>query len=302
MQFPGSLIFNDLQSSNITVHPRTAHRPLKNGIFQRPANTHIETWSVPDHEKLPRVRPRDAEAKPTETYRRRSHKRIADNRPPSLTLDGHPPPYLDMTILTPRQAQILDFIRRWQRNHGSAPTRAEIASHFSFRSLNGAEQHLRALDKKGVIELRRGESRGIRLLDADTAGHESGLPVVGRVAAGNPILAQQHIEERIELPTTLFHSRADYLLRIQGMSMRDAGILDGDLLAVRRGPEADNGQIVVARIGDEVTVKRFHRQANWKHKVLLLPENPDFDPIPVDLRHQRLVIEGLAVGLVRAGI
>ena len=206
-----------------------------------------------------------------------------------------------MAILTPRQTQILDFIRHRLEDDGTPPTRAEIAGHFGFRSLNAAEQHLRALAKKGVITLRRGESRGIRLLETDRPETDRGLPVVGRVAAGSPILAQQHIEEHIALPSTLFHPHADYLLRIQGMSMRDAGILDGDLLAVHRTPEASNGQIVVARIDDEVTVKRFRRQANWKHQVLLLPENPDFAPIRIDPRQQNLTIEGLAVGLLRAG-
>ncbi len=204
--------------------------------------------------------------------------------------------------LTHRQAQILDLIHRHLAERGLPPTRAEIAQAFGFRSPNAAEQHLRALERKGVIQLRRGESRGIRLLDGtSTSAEEPGLPLVGRVAAGSPILAEEHIEETLPVPPALFRPRADYLLRVRGASMRDAGILDGDLLAVHRAPRAENGQIVVARIDDEVTVKRFRRHAHWRHRVELLPENPDFAPLVIDLREQRLVIEGIAVGLLRNG-
>jgi repressor LexA len=202
--------------------------------------------------------------------------------------------------LTPRQRQILDLIRRRIRETGYPPTRAEIAEAFGFRSVNAAVDHLKALARHGVIELQQGASRGIRLLEA--ADDELSLPVVGRVAAGSPILAEEHIEERHRVDPTLFRPRADYLLRVRGTSMRDAGILDGDLLAVHRAQEAQNGQIVVARLDDEVTVKRFRRHAHWVHRVQLLPENPAFQPISVDLREQSLVIEGLGVGVLRLGL
>jgi repressor LexA len=202
--------------------------------------------------------------------------------------------------LTPRQQQILDLIRQHVRETGYPPTRAEIAEAFGFRSVTAAVDHLKALARHGVIELQQGASRGIRLLaPADDEPH---LPVVGRVAAGSPILAAEHIEEHHRLDPDLFRPRADYLLRVRGSSMRDAGILDGDLLAVHRTPEAHNGQIVVARLGDEVTVKRFRRQANWRYRVQLLPENPSFAPIQVDLREQTLTIEGLGVGVLRCGL
>ncbi len=201
--------------------------------------------------------------------------------------------------LTRRQTEILNLIRRHIEARGAPPTRAEIARAFGFRSPNAAEQHLRALERKGAIQLRPGESRGIQLIDTiDTDGK---LPLVGRVAAGNPVLASEHIEDQVALSPELFSPRADYLLRVRGLSMRDAGILDGDLLAVHRTPEAENGRIVVARIDDEVTVKRFRRHVHWRHRVELLPENPDFPPIVLDLRKQALVIEGIAVGLLRHG-
>jgi len=202
--------------------------------------------------------------------------------------------------LTPRQRQILELIRRHIRDTGFPPTRAEIARELGFRSANAAEEHLRALARRGAIELQRGTSRGIRLLEA--AQDEFLLPVVGRVAAGSPILAEEHIEDHHRLDPGLFRPRAHYLLRVRGSSMQDAGILDGDLLAVHRTPEADNGQIVVARLDDEVTVKRFRRHGRWRHRVQLLPENPAFEPIQVDLRVQDLVIEGLGVGVLRMGL
>jgi repressor LexA len=196
-----------------------------------------------------------------------------------------------MSELTPRQSEILEMIRDHFSETGMPPTRAEIAEAFGFSSPNAAEEHLRTLARKGVIELLPGASRGIRLVDA-------GLPVVGRVAAGRPILAEQHIETRVNMDPALFRPRADYLLRVRGESMRDAGILDGDLLAVHRTAEARTGQIVVARLDNEVTVKRFRRRG---HQVELLPENPDFEPIEVDLRETPLVIEGTGVGLLRNG-
>lgn len=196
--------------------------------------------------------------------------------------------------LTARQAEILELIRSHIAEQGCPPTRAEIAHTLGFRSPNAAEDHLRALARKGVIELVTGSSRGIRLLEEDP-----GLPVVGRVAAGEPILAEQHIEDYSSLEPDTFRPRADYLLRVHGDSMQDAGILDGDLLAVHRQETAETGQIVVARIGDEVTVKRFRRRGAI---VRLLPENPDYEPIRIDLREQPLVIEGLGVGVLRKEI
>ena len=198
-----------------------------------------------------------------------------------------------MSDLTRRQAEILALIRDSIAERGSPPTRAEIAAAFGFRSANAAEEHLKALARKGAIELLPGSSRGIRLLE------ETGLPVVGRVAAGSPILAEQHIEAHHNIDPNVFHPRADYLLTVRGMSMRDAGILDGDLLAVHRTQVARNGQVVVARLDDEVTVKRFEQQGS---QVRLLPENPDFAPIVVDLRRQPLFIEGLGVGILRNGV
>lgn len=203
-----------------------------------------------------------------------------------------------MTRLTPRQTEILAFIKQWLEVHGYPPTRAEIAQELGFRSPNAAEDHLKALARKGAIEMIPGASRGIRIPEEDTPADpaEDGLPVIGRVAAGAPILAQQHVEEACRISPDFFHPRADFLLRVHGMSMKDAGILDGDLLAVHATREAHNGQIVVARLDDEVTVKRFKREGR---QVWLLPENEDFEPIKVDLKHQSLVIEGLSVGVIR---
>lgn len=197
-----------------------------------------------------------------------------------------------MRDLTRRQEEILNLIREWMETAGLPPTRAEIAQHFGFSSPNAAEQHLKVLAKKGVIDLVPGTSRGIRLKGG------GGVPLVGRVAAGSPILAQENIERHYQFDTALFSPCADYLLMVHGMSMKDAGILDGDLLAVHRSLEAKTGQVVVARIGDEVTVKRFSKRG---HTVQLLPENPDFAPIVVDLTRQDLVIEGIAVGIIRNG-
>ncbi|MGA7181047.1 MAG: transcriptional repressor LexA [Thiobacillaceae bacterium] len=195
-----------------------------------------------------------------------------------------------MRDLTPRQQEILQLIRERIETTGLPPTRAELAHQLGFRSANAAEEHLKVLARKGVLELVPGASRGIRLTDS------GGLPVVGRVAAGRPILAQEHIEGRYQIDAALFAPRADYLLRVRGMSMKDVGILDGDLLAVHRSAEARAGQVVVARLDDEVTVKRFRKRG---YTVELLPENPDFSPIVADLRRQELVIEGIGVGVIR---
>ena len=197
-----------------------------------------------------------------------------------------------MRDLTKRQQEILQLIRDRINDTGLPPTRAEIAQEFGFRSPNAAEEHLKVLARKGVLELLPGASCGIRL----TKG--VGLPVVGQVAAGSPILALEHIEAHYQIDATLFSPRADYLLKVRGMSMKDAGILDGDLLAVHRSSEARAGQVIVARLGDEVTVKRFRKHG---HIVELLPENPEFEPIVVDLRQQELVVEGIGVGVIRHG-
>lgn len=196
-----------------------------------------------------------------------------------------------METLTARQAEILELIQEFLEETGMPPTRVEIADALGFSSANAAEDHLRALERKGVIELMPGASRGIRLLA------EEGLPVVGRVAAGSPILAEEHIEDHYKIDPAIFHPRAHYLLEVRGMSMCNVGIHDGDLLAVHRTRQATNGQIVVARLDDEVTVKRFRRHS--KYKVSLLPENRQFKAIKVDLREQSLVIEGLGVGVIR---
>ncbi len=211
-----------------------------------------------------------------------------------------------MRDLTARQQQILSLIRQHIADTGFPPTRAEIAAQLGFRSANAAEEHLKALARKGVLELTSGASRGIRLkLLPDTPDRDPSavqialsLPLIGRVAAGSPILAQQHVEARYAIDPNLFAEAPDYLLRVRGMSMRDAGILDGDLLAVRRAHEARNGQIVVARVDDEVTVKRWRRRGNT---IELLPENPEFQPIVIDSRSDLFSLEGIAVGLLRSG-
>jgi repressor LexA len=202
--------------------------------------------------------------------------------------------------LTARQKQILNFLSEFIDKYKYPPTRAELSSHFGFRSPNAAETHLRALEKKSMIGIERGSARGITLLplaaDELPLSANRPLPLIGRVAAGSPILAQENIEDEYRVDPSLFSHKPHYLLRVEGMSMQEAGILDGDLLAVHRTPEARNGQIVVARLEDEVTVKRFHRRG---FLVQLLPENTDFSPIDVDLRRQELIIEGLGVGVVR---
>ncbi|MEJ2418165.1 MAG: transcriptional repressor LexA [Exilibacterium sp.] len=200
-----------------------------------------------------------------------------------------------MAKLTARQEQVLNLIRNHIEETGYPPTRAEIARKLGFRSANAAEEHLKALARKGAIEMIAGASRGIRLPE-----QYHGIPLVGRVAAGNPILAEENIEDYCDIPPSFFSPSADYLLRVQGMSMKDAGILDGDLLAVHKTTQVRNGQIAVARIGEEVTVKRFKRERN-RQQVQLLPENPEFDVIEVDLRDEDFVIEGLSVGVLRRG-
>lgn len=202
-----------------------------------------------------------------------------------------------MKILTSRQQEVLDLIRQHIIKTGMPPTRVEIARTLGFRSPNAAEEHLKALARKGVIEIISGTSRGIRLFQHDDEIN-SGLPLVGRVAAGEPLLAQQHIECHYQLDPCLFKPNADFLLRVSGMSMKDIGIFDGDLLAVHKTQQVHNGQVVVARINDEVTVKRFKKQGQL---VQLLPENKEFDPIIVDLRTRDFAIEGLAVGIIRSG-
>jgi len=219
---------------------------------------------------------------------------------------------LETPKLTDRQQQILDLVQSAIERTGAPPTRAEIANELGFRSANAAEEHLQALARKGVIELVSGTSRGIRLKsDTLRALNESrgkqfslplpslaqlSLPLVGRVAAGSPILALEHIDQTYLMEASMFPRRPDYLLKVKGMSMRDAGIMDGDLLAVKKTTEAKNGQIVVARLGDEVTVQRFKRT---RTSIELLPENPDFQPIVVPFGDVDFQIEGLAVGLIR---
>jgi repressor LexA len=205
---------------------------------------------------------------------------------------------IEMTgTLTARQAQVLELIRQYISETGYPPTRAEIAKELGFKSANAAEEHLKALARKGAIEMIPGTSRGIRLPEL----LDQGLPIVGRVAAGDPILAEENIEDRIDLPAGFFQPQADYLLRVRGDSMIDAGIFDGDLLAVHKTQQATNGQIVVARIDQEVTVKRFQRTKK-RNQILLLPENEAYNPIEVDLAKQAFAIEGLSVGVIRQQI
>jgi repressor LexA len=204
-----------------------------------------------------------------------------------------------MRPLTPRQAEILQLLKDYQAHSGMPPTRAEIATQLGFKSANAAEEHLKALAKKGFIEMMPGTSRGIRLIEEELVANEpeyAGLPLIGRVAAGQPILATEHIDQYYQLDASLFHPAADFLLKVSGMSMKDIGIMDGDLLAVHKTTEARQGEVVVARVEDEVTVKRFRRDGQF---VYLHPENNDFNVIKVDLTQQFFAIEGLAVGVIR---
>jgi len=202
-----------------------------------------------------------------------------------------------MTQLTPRQSQILQMIQTFIAESGMPPTRAEIARELGFKSANAAEEHLRALQRKGVLELIPGASRGIQL--KDSLREQLGLPLVGRVAAGSPILAEEHIETHYRIDQALFNPKPHYLLRVEGMSMKNAGILHGDLVAVHRTPEVRSRQIVVARVDDEVTVKRYRQEGSL---VWLMPENEEFSPIKVDLNSQTMVIEGVVVGVIRDGM
>ena len=208
-----------------------------------------------------------------------------------------------MIKLTARQEQILNLIKDAIENTGFPPTRAEIASELGFKSANAAEEHLQALARKGAIEISPGTSRGIRLIGASldlpsVAGALMlSLPLIGRVAAGSPILAQEHVEANYSVDPAMFSARPDFLLKVRGWSMRDAGIMDGDLLAVKKAGDAKNGQIVVARIGDEVTVKRYRKTGAI---IELLPENPDFKVITIDAGSDEFMLEGLAVGLMRS--
>ena len=205
-----------------------------------------------------------------------------------------------MSKLTKRQSEILSFLKVWIDDNGYPPTRAEIAKELGFKSPNAAEDHLKALARKGAIEMIPGASRGLKIIEQLDASelpiNDNELPIIGRVAAGEPILAQEHIESTCPVSSELFKPRADYLLQVRGMSMKDIGILHADLLAVHMTQDVHNGQVVVARIDDDVTVKRYKREGNT---VWLLPENPDFEPIKVDLKTQNLVIEGLSVGVIR---
>lgn len=198
-----------------------------------------------------------------------------------------------MIKLTPRQQEILDFIRNSLEVLGAPPTRAEIAHAFGFSSPNAAEEHLKALAKKGAVVLESGSARGIRLVE------QLGLPLIGSVAAGSPILALENVQARYSVDPSMFFPKADFLLKVRGLSMMDVGILDGDLLAVHKTQDARDGQIVVARVQDEVTVKRFKRNGQ---QVELIAENPDFAPIIVDLTQDNFTIEGLAVGLIRGSL
>ena len=198
------------------------------------------------------------------------------------------------TDLTPRQRQILRLIQRLISDTGMPPTRAEIARELGIKSANAAEEHLRALARKGVIALVPGTSRGIQLKDA--MREEVGLPLIGRVAAGKPIFAEENVETRLQIDPGLFQPRPRYLLKVVGMNMKDAGILDGDLVAVHRTSEVRSRQVVVARLENEVTVKRYRQEGTV---VWLMPENTEFEPIKVDLKEEPMIIEGIVVGVLR---
>ena len=200
-----------------------------------------------------------------------------------------------MRPLTKRQSQILELIKVFIKDTGIPPTRSEIARTLGFKSANAAEEHLKALAKKGMIKMKPGASRGIQLIEEDEP-EQLGLPLIGRVAAGEPILAQEHVESHCQVDPSLFKPAADFLLRVNGMSMKDIGIMDGDLLAVHRTQVAENGQVVVARVDEDVTVKRLEKAGR---KVFLHAENEEFSPIEVDLEHESFNIEGLAVGVIR---
>ena len=225
-----------------------------------------------------------------------------------------------MKALTKRQTEVLAVVREYIKAEGMPPTRAELARILGFKSANAAEEHLKALAKKGAIEIISGTSRGIRLIETheENLAHQKlsdnkpkpkaksnvvdfpqqGLPLIGQVAAGEPILAQEHVESHYNVDPTLFHPAADFLLRVQGESMQNIGIMDGDLLAVHKTQDIHNGQVVVARVEDDVTVKRFYREGS---QVTLKAENDNFNPIKVDLEYEAFAIEGIAVGIIRSG-
>lgn len=224
----------------------------------------------------------------------------------------------DLKPLTKRQQEIFDYILECMSANGAPPTRVEIAHHFGFRSANAAEDHLKALDKKGHIELRSGTSRGIFITEKARAGmnqgQESEIPgfipisavnaniaevaVIGDVAAGAPIFAQEHVQQYISVDQSLFMDKADFLLKVRGDSMINIGIFERDLLAIKKANKANENEIIVARIEDDVTVKRYHRHGST---VSLIAENDDYDPIEVDLQTQAFAIEGIVVGLIRQG-
>ncbi|RBO82778.1 transcriptional repressor LexA [Marinomonas aquiplantarum] len=207
-----------------------------------------------------------------------------------------------MIKLTKRQSDVLDTIREFINETGFPPTRAEIAKRLGFKSPNAAEEHLKALCKKGAIEMLSGASRGIRLVESsenNAPEDDLGLPVIGKVAAGYPILAQENIDTHVTVPGNMFSPKADYFLSVSGTSMKNIGIMEGDLLAVHKTNTVRNGQIVVARIGDEVTVKRFEQKGRI---VRLIPENEDYQDIVVDLESEEFAIEGLSVGVIRQGL
>lgn len=197
-----------------------------------------------------------------------------------------------MTKLTQRQQQVLDFVRSALEATGFPPTRAEIARQLGFRSANAAEEHLKALARKGAIEIMPGASRGIRIIEEE----QPGLPIIGRVAAGNPILAEEHVEDYCDIPASFFKPAADFLLEVHGDSMQDIGIMDGDYIAVNKRETARNGEIIVARVDNEVTVKRYEKK---RSKIFLHAENPAYQPIEVDLKNSEFAIEGLYVGVIR---
>lgn len=218
--------------------------------------------------------------------------------------------HIELKPLTKRQQEIFDFILDCMAANGAPPTRVEIADHFGFRSPNAAEDHLKALDKKGHIELRSGTSRGIFINEAVRAGSSAnhdqselgdsyGMPVIGEVAAGAPIFATQHIQQYVSVDQSLFSDQADFLLKVRGDSMINVGIFEKDLLAVKKADTARENDIIVARIDDDVTVKRYHRHGS---SVSLIAENEDYAPIEVDLQTQSFAIEGVVVGLIRQGL
>ncbi|HIP76567.1 MAG TPA: repressor LexA [Psychromonas hadalis] len=216
-----------------------------------------------------------------------------------------------MKALTKRQIEVLAVVKEYIDSEGMPPTRAELARILGFKSANAAEEHLKALAKKGAIEIISGTSRGIRIVEDHKENQqkprkknnvvalaERGLPLIGQVAAGEPILAQEHVESHYNVDPVLFHPSADFLLRVQGESMKNIGIMDGDLLAVHKTQDVHNGQVVVARVEDDVTVKRFYREGS---QITLKAENDSFNPIKVDLEYQNFDIEGIAVGVIRNG-